>query len=134
MGSSRLRLGGVLALGLLAPIWWTFAVSKFTYVVYVWNGSPERATSTLLWTSIYVPSFALGLVAGAIVALALAEAPLKGWLAFFGSLMLGTLVLGAVLGAPSEYISSMFESVGNWFFFIGSAILPVAVWGKKRAG
>jgi len=109
-------------------------VSKLTYVIYVWNGSPERATGTLLWSSIYVPSLALGLVAGAIVALVLTEAPLKGWLAFFGSLVLSALAFGAVLGAPSQYISSMFESVGNWFFFIGSVILPVAAWGKKRAG
>ena len=109
-------------------------MSNLTYLIYVWSGAPERATRTLLWTSIYLPSFALGLIAGAVVTLLLTQAPLKGWLAFFGSLVLGALVLGAVLGTPTEYIGYSFESVGNWFFFIGSAILPVAVWGRKRAG
>ncbi|HSB13601.1 MAG TPA: hypothetical protein VLE22_04030 [Bryobacteraceae bacterium] len=78
MKSSRLRLGGVLAFGLFAPIWWTWAVGNLTYLIYVWSGARERATKTLLWASIYLSSFALGLVAGAIVALVLVEAPLKG--------------------------------------------------------
>jgi hypothetical protein len=134
MIATVLKFGGVFALGLLAPVWWTWAISKLTYAVYTWSGSPDRSTQSLLWTSIYVPSLVLGLVVGAIVVFALTEATLKGWLIFFGALLLCTLILGFVSGKPLEYMAGTFGSVGNWFFFVGSAVLPVVACAKKRAG
>ena len=81
-----------------------------------------------------MPSLVLGLAAGAIVVVALTEVPLKGWFVFFGALLLSTLILAIVWGEPLEYIATTIGSVGNWFFFVGSAVLPVIVWAKKRAG
>ena len=121
-------------IGLLAPVWWTFVVSNLSYLAYVWSGSPERATRTLFWTSIYLPGFLLGLATGVVVSIVVRPGPVKGWLAFFGSLMIGAAIVATLVGTPIEYISNMFKSVGNWCFFIGSLLIPVLFEAQRRAG
>jgi len=87
----------------------------------------------LLWGSVYAPSLVLGFVAGAIVAVLSAAAPLRGWLAFFGSLVVGSLLLGTFFGAPVEYLGSLFGSPGNWFFLAGSTLWPGIAHVRKSA-
>ena len=133
METGRLKLGVIAVVGLLAPLWWTWAVSQLTYAIYLASGSPKRPTQFLLWASIYAPAFILGLVTGAIVGILSAAAPLKGWLVFFGSLVLGAIALGAFFGAPAEYLAALFSSPGNWFFFVGSMLWPGVAYVRKRA-
>ena len=133
MEPARLKLGVLAIVGLLAPLWWTWAVSQLTYAVYVASGSPKRPTQSLVWTSIYAPAFILGLLTGVMVAILGAPAPLKGWLTFFGSLVLGAILLGTYFGAPAEYLAALFSSPGSWFFFAGSVLWPGVAYVRKRA-
>jgi hypothetical protein len=133
MEPARLKLGVVGIVGLLAPLWWTWAVSQLTYLIYVASGSPKRPTQSLLWASVYAPAFILGLVTGVVVALLSVAAPLKGWLVFFASLVLGAIVLGTFFGALAEYMTALFSSPGNWFFFAGSILWPGVAHVRKRA-
>jgi hypothetical protein len=134
MNASQLRFVTAGIIGLLAPVWWTLVVSNLTYLVYLWSGSPERSTKVLIWTSIYLPAFVLGLATGVVVSIVVRAAPVKGWLTFFGSLLVGAAIVGFLVGAPVEYIRDMFRSVGNWCFFIGSLLIPLVLEGRSRAG
>jgi hypothetical protein len=129
----RLKLGVLGVVGMLAPLWWTWAVSQLTYAVYVASGSPKHASQALLWTSIYAPAFVLGLLTGAVVAVLGAPTPLKGWFTFFGSLVLGSIVLGIYFGEPAEYLAALFSSPGSWFFFVGSVLWPAVAYARTRA-
>jgi len=133
MERAPLKLGVLGVVGLLAPLWWTWAVSQLTYAVYAATGSPKQASRSLLWTSIYAPAFILGLLTGAVVALLGAPNPLKGWFTFFGSLVLGSIVLAIYFGEPAEYFAALFGSPGNWFFFVGSVLWPGAAYVRRRA-
>jgi len=131
--SAPIKLGAVAVFGLLAPLWWTWAASQLTYAVYLASGSPQRPTQSLLWASIYAPAFILGLFTGAIVAILGTPTPLKGWLAFFGSLVFGSIALGIYFGAPAENLAATFSSPGNWLFFAGSLLWPVVAYVRRRA-
>ena len=132
MKQPSLKFGAIALLGVLAPFWWTWAVSQLTYTVYAASGSPERATTTLVWTSIYAPSFVLGVIAGAIVVILSAPATWAGWLTFLGSLVLATLVLGVISGAPLEYLEAVYRTSGNWFFFGGLVLATAFAYVRKR--
>ena len=134
VNSAPIKLGVIAVAGLLAPLWWTWAATQLTYAVYLASGSPQRPTQSLLWASIYAPAFILGLLAGAIVAILSAPAPLRGWLAFFGSLVLGTIALGIYFGAPVEHFAATFSSPGNWFFLVGTLLWPGVAYARRRAG
>ncbi len=132
--SAQLKLGIVGVLGLLAPVWWTWGVSQLAHGIYLASGSPERPTRLLMWTSIYAPSLVLGLAAGFVASSLSRASPMKGWLTFIGSLVIGTLALAILLGAgPLEYLESIYAPGGNWFFFGGSVIWPVIAHARKRA-
>lgn len=129
----QLKLGIIGVVGLLAPMWWTWTISQATYAIYVASGSPERPTRTLLWASVYAPSLILGIAAGVAVGVLSATTPLKGWLIFIGALVVGSVLLGTLVGSPAEHLSSVFASVGNWLFLIGSMLWPLLAHARKRA-
>ena len=133
MQAAPLKLSIVAVVGLLAPLWWTWAVSQTAHAIYVASGSPERPTRTLLWSSIYAPSFVLGFLAGIVAAILSSDSPLKGWAAFFVSLVVSSLVIGFYLGEPMQYLGSLFRSFGNALFFAGSLLWPAIAHARKRA-
>jgi hypothetical protein len=122
------------AIGLLAPVWWTWAASQLTYRIYLASGSPSRPSQGLLWWSIFAPALALGLLAGIVTTLLSRASPLKGWVIFGGSLLLGAAAAALLAGAtPWAYLMSFFSTYGNLAFWVGSLIWPVAAYVRGRA-
>jgi hypothetical protein len=133
MHTAWLKLSAAALLGLLAPLWWTLAVNQAAYAIYVMIGSPEKPTKSLLWGSVYAPSFILGVAAGVVATLLSARSPLKGWAAFFLSLMVSSLALGIYFDEPVEYLRTFYKSVGNSLFFAGSLLWPAIAHARRRA-
>jgi hypothetical protein len=127
---SRTRLALLVALGLSGSLWWTWLVGQAGYRVYLVSGSPNHPSHALVWWSIFLPSLLLGLAAGIVVALLIRASPLKGWLLFWGMLLLGAVVLSRV--PPWSYPATMFSSVGNWIFLAGSLVWPATNHIRKR--
>jgi hypothetical protein len=84
--------------------------------------------------TIYVPSLALGLLTGTAIVALQATNPLKGALVFYCGFLIVTMVAGLYEGSMIAYLPNMLSSVGNWLFIVGAAIVPLAVWGRKRVG
>jgi hypothetical protein len=133
MDPRRLKLGVVALVGFLAPLWWTWAVNQAAYAIHVAFGDPERPTKAMLWGSVYTPSFLLGLIGGVVAAVLSPSSPMKGWVAFFASLVVSGVLIGAYLGEPIEYLGALFGSIGNGLFFVGSLLWPVIAHVRKRA-
>ena len=133
MNGARLKLTVAVLLGLSAPLWWTWLVGQATHAMYVAAGSPEQATRGLLWGSVYMPSFILGVLAGVLASVLSPSSPLTGWVAFFLALLLSTLGLGLYLGEPITQLRSLYGSVGNILFIAGSLVWPTFAQVRKRA-
>jgi len=123
MEASLLRFGIVGVLGLLAPLWWTWAVSKLIYGLFVLGGSPERPSPLFASAIILIPSLLVGVVGGGIAAVLVLNAPLRGWVVFAVSVVLGTIVsLFAV--ASLEALPELLKSTGTWSFAAGTLAVP----------
>jgi hypothetical protein len=134
VGSSRTKIVLLIALGLLAPLWWTWTASQLAFRIYIASGSPSRPGQGILWASLYVPAAVIGLMAGFIAAFLAAASPLKGWLIFAGSVLLGATVVGVFAGAaPWAYVASLFSSFGNALFWVGSIAWPLVAHVRGRA-
>jgi hypothetical protein len=119
-------MGLLILLGLLAPLWWTWAASQLAFRIYVAVGSPSHPSPALLWGSVYAPALVLGFVAGLVTTLLAPALPLKGWLIFCGSLLLGAAVVGLLTGATAwASLASLFASYGNLLFWGGSIVWPL---------
>lgn len=126
---SKLRL--IVMMGLLAPIWWTWSAGRLTYAIFVASGSPSRPSLGLLWASVYIPAIVMGFVAGLVAALLSKDAPLKGWVIFCISLLVGAAIQSVLIGvALSDSLASYFGSYGNWLFWAASLLWPV--WATLR--
>jgi uncharacterized membrane protein YeaQ/YmgE (transglycosylase-associated protein family) len=132
--SPRAKLRLVVLLGLLAPIWWTWSVGQLTFAIYTASGSPLRPTLSLLWASVYAPSFVLGFVAGFAAAQLSQESPMKGWVIFCVSLLVGAAFQSVLTGAALwDCLAAFFGSYGNVFFWVGSLLWPAAAsWRRAR--
>jgi hypothetical protein len=119
---SRTRLALLVAFGLSASLWSTWIAGQAAYRIYLVSGSPTHPSRTLVWWSVFVPSVLLGLAAGIGVTLLLRASPFKGWILFWGSLLIGAVVLTRV--PPWTYLATTFSSFGNWVFWAGSLIWP----------
>ena len=108
-------------------------MNQAAYAIHVAMGDPERPTKAMLWGSVYAPSFLLGLVAGVVAAVLSPGSPIKGWVAFFASLVVSSVLIGAYLGEPIAYLGTLFGSTGNALFFVGSLLWPVIAHVRKRA-
>ena len=106
-------------LGLLVPLWWTWAVSNLTYGLFVFGGSPERPSPLFAWATILVPSIVVGLIGGGIVAALVLAAPLRGWAVFAFSAVLGTIIGLLALGSL-EALPALVQSPGTWAFAAGT--------------
>jgi len=133
MKRSWQKLGAVSAVGLAAPLWWTWAVSQLSYAVYLASGSPERPSRAFFLASLYGSSFVIGLVAGVVITVLSAPIPMKGWLLFVGSVLVGSLAAGAFFGDPLGPVGSLVASPGTWCFFVGAALAPLIAYVRKRA-
>ena len=98
-------------------------MSQLIYGIYVVAGRPERPSWVFAWGSIFLPSFALGLLAGVAVLGMSRSQPLKGWLVFFAFLLVGLVVVALLVGSWSVLTSSL-ASPGNLTFFVGSLLVP----------
>jgi hypothetical protein len=115
--SPRAKLRVVVLLGLLAPVWWTWSVSQLTYGI-----------------RLYALSFVIGLAAGFATALLSKEAPLKGWVIFCGSLLVGAAVQSVLTGvALWVCLAAFFGSYGNLFFWAGSLVWPIYLHARGPA-
>jgi hypothetical protein len=109
---SKLRL--IVLLGLLAPVWWTWLVGRMTY-------------------GVYLPSFVLGLVTGIAVALLSKESPLRGWVIFCASVVVGAAFQSVLTNAGLwDCLAALFGSHGNLLFWAGSLIWPFACYARAR--
>ncbi len=122
-----------MALGLLAPLWWTWAVSQVAYAAYVASGGLEKPILPVQWSTVYGPSLFLGIVVGAAVTALSAPSSVKGWVLFIGSVALATVAIGVVFHAPVEQLRATFVGSGNWLFFAGSALVPGIFHVRRRA-
>jgi len=128
------KLLGTAVLGLLTPIWGSWAIGNLTYVVYRLHGSPNAPTDSLWWTGIILPSILLGAGAGAVIAFAVKESPLTAWCIFAVALVIGLIAVGGLVSSPSEYVSAASRSTGNLAFVAASAIPPVLRMATRHAG
>jgi hypothetical protein len=117
--------------GLLAPLWWTWSISQLSQLIYLASGAPSPSMG-LVWTSIYIPSFFLGLLTGAAVAGSSAPYALQGWLAFMSSLVLSSFIFDQAFSAPIEHFQTLFASIGNDLFFAGSLAIPGAIYIRNH--
>jgi hypothetical protein len=123
MDSSRLRLGIVGAVGLLAPLWWTVAASYLSLGIFVLIGSPERPNRFVAWSTIVLPCVVLGFGIGAIISAICRFNPLRGWAMFLISAAIGTLV-SLVLAGGMESFGELMRSPGTWAFVVSSVVAP----------
>jgi hypothetical protein len=129
---SKLRL--IVLLGLLAPVWWTWIAGRLTYGIYAANGSPSRPSLGLLLSSVYAPALVLGVLTGIAVTLLSKESPLKGWIIFCASLVVGAAFESVLTNAGLwDCLIALFGSYENLVFWIGSLIWPISAHVRGRA-
>ena len=133
LASPRAKLRLIVLLGLLATIWWPWCMSQLTYAIYVTLASPSRPSVGLLWASVYAPALVLGFIAGLAASTLCKESPLKGWVIFSVSLLVGAAFQSVLTGAAmSDCVLAYFGSMGNLFFWIGSMVCPVVAQLRRR--
>jgi hypothetical protein len=130
---NQLRL--LALVGLLAPVWLNWSLGRLTYAIYVAKGAPSRPSLGLLWTSVYAPSLVLGLLAGVAASVLSKESPIKGWVIFSVSLLVGAAVQSVLTGvALLECLGAFLGSVGNLLFWVGTLLWPGIVLLRRHAG
>lgn len=134
MDTSWLRLGTVGALGLTAPLWWTWAVGQMIYAAYILAGSPRRPSASFLVISQVVPSALIGAAAGAIVALLAPRSPMKAWLLFIGALLCGMAAYGVIADEGPEFVAVLVQTSGNIAFLVTTITAPLILHFRNRGG
>lgn len=129
-----IRIITIAVTGLLAPLWWTWAVSNLIYGFFLLGGSPEHPSNIFAWSSILLPSFLLGLVTGAILLLLCPTFLLRGWVLFWPALLVTTIIFGLVNEIPSVGVSQLFGSSGNIAFLLASLLVPLSFSLRSRRG
>ena len=109
---SRTRLVLLVAFGLSASLWWTWIVGQAAYRIYLVSGSPTHPSRALVWWSVFLPSLLLGLAAGIGVTLLLRASPFKGWVLFWGSLLIGAVVLLEFRRVPTWRLRFRVSEIG----------------------
>lgn len=110
MKTSHARFAVVALIGLAAPFWWTGLVSQLIYGFFVVAGAVEAPSALFAWTSIFLPSVVLGLIAGLVIGF-LSSRPFVGWLIFMSGLMIGSAML-----SPLTILVELVASPGTWAF------------------
>lgn len=126
MNSRVIRFAAVAALGLLTPVWWTWAASTLTYEFFVVAGSPERPSQVTAWSSLLLPCLLLGLATGLAVSYR-APRPLSWWSIFAIAWLAGTALLGSL-----SVLEDVAASPGTWVFALGTLILPMYSHFQRR--
>ena len=134
MNKAYLRIALIIVLGGLAPIWWTWVVSKLILAFFILGGSPEHPSSFFAWASILIPSLILGLTVGLLLSILARGFILKGWLLFWFALFLGTLTYSFAFGIGSGALGQLFNNSGNLIFLVGTLLLPLAICVRARRG
>ena len=114
----------LVTIGLLAPFWWTWASNNLTYTFYLAAGAPPRPSAVFAHASIILPAIALGLLVGAAVSWLAPRKPLRGWVVFWLSAIVGIALYGAALHGSPAWVIELFRSTGNLSFIAASAVFP----------
>ena len=126
MSHAHIRIITIAVIGLLAPLWWTWAVSNLIYGFFLLGGSPEHPSNTFAWLSILLPSVLLGLATGAILLPLCPTFLLRGWVLFWAALLLTTIIFGLVNDTTTAGISQLFGGSSNIAFLLSSLIVPLS--------
>lgn len=130
----QLRIVAAALLGLLAPLWWTWAVSNLIYGFFLVGGSPEHPSKVFAWSSILLPSALLGFGMGAVLSHICTSFWLRGWVLFWAALLLTTIIIGLANHIPTAGVSQLFSSVGNVTFLASSLVVPLFLSLRGRRG
>ena len=133
MSHTYTRISAIVILGLIAPLWWTWAVSYLIYGFFLLGGASEHPSTIFAWTSILLPSISLGLAVGAIIFLLGPRFLLKGWALFWVALLVGSFAFGQAVGNPAA-VAELFTSVGTLAFMVGSLVVPLFMRVRRQRG
>jgi len=133
MSHTYTRISVIVILGLIAPLWWTWAVSHLIYGFFLLGGASEHPSTIFAWTSILLPSIFLGLAVGAAIFLLVPRFMLRGWALFWVSLMVGSFAFGLAAGNFAA-VGELFRSVGTLAFLVGSLVVPLIMSVRGRHG
>ena len=114
MKTQGIRIAAISVFGFLAPLWWSWAASQMTYGLYVLGASPANPSKLAAWSSVLIPSSALGFTAGAVVAVISQYRPISSWLVFSISLILGSVAFAGTVST----LGGLASSPGTWAFVI----------------
>ena len=114
MQSFPARFAAIAAIGLIAPLWWSWLASQLTYGIFIVAGSLERPSVMLAWASILLPSLVLGFGVGFGIGLFSAR-PIVGWLVFLVGLVIGSVLLGSLAA-----LRDLTVSPGSWAFVLSA--------------
>ena len=122
MKHDRARVFAICLLGFLAPLWWSYAINKFVYWLYLLAGSPSEPSQEFAWFNLYLPGCIIGLITGVLLAL-LSSFRLKPALLFF----FAAFALGVALFTHSlDTITLLAKSPGTWVF-VASTIVGAVI-------
>ena len=117
LASPRAKLRLIVLLGLLATIWWPWCMSQLTYAIYVTLASPSRPSVGLLWRRCTRRPWCWDLSQVWAASTLCKESPLKGWVIFSVSLLVGAAFQSVLTGAAmSDCVLAYFGSMGKSVF------------------
>jgi hypothetical protein len=132
MSPSSLRVLLVVGVGLLAPLWWTWAVNNLIYALYLASGSPERPSPIYGHALLLLPSAALGLLVGAGVSVVCSSFPVKGWATLWGAIFIGSAVFSVAVAGSLVFLAELFRTSGNVVFLVATSVPPTYVYFRRR--
>ncbi len=127
------RLSTVVGIGLLAPLWWTWSISKLVYAFYIAAGSPATPSATFISASLLLPSLALGLAIGALIANLSSNEPGRLWWLFWASTLVSATLLDLTFNQSASAVIELFRSPSNCAFLIASSAQPLYKHGRAYA-
>jgi hypothetical protein len=118
----KLSASIIVGIGLLAPFWWTWSISKLIYAFYVSAGSPANPGPAFVHASLLLPSLALGFAAGMLVVSLATKYLIRSWLLFWIAILLSTTLLDLAFNKSATGLIELFHSSGNCSFLIATSL------------
>jgi hypothetical protein len=134
MIAQKLRIAIVVVAGLLAPLWWSWAVSNLAYAFYIAAGAPKAPSAIFSHASVVIPSMAIGLIAGTGVAYLSSSRPIACWLVFWISVLSSMALIELISGDSIIALVELFHSPGNLAFLIASVVVPAYAHSRRTPG
>ena len=96
-------------------------------------GSPERASQLTAFAVTVIPAAIVGLLGGAVIALIARPYPIKAWVVFLISAVVGVLS-SLVMVEALDTLVPLIQSPGTWAFLVGTGVVPVIVQMAGKRG